>query len=179
VAVEIIPYTKKLNKVFTAKSQFNQNQEKVVYIDSLPTKPEIVTISILDTNGFVNELNTDYNKNVYRIINDLEDLSLVSSIAINLSTADIAKIRAADAFYLTNSLEKKYTIALFKQGKKTESIELSSGTIVGYKLSKFCWSENGKGKWYIADIVANNASCKGKTATKIKNKKREESLFKV
>ncbi len=106
-------------------------------------------------------------------------MEIVSSIAVNLSTTDIAKIRLADSYYLTNVLDKKYTLTLFKQGKKVESIDLTSGTILGYRLSKFCWAETARGKWYIADMVANNSSCKGTTSTKAKNKKKEENLFKM
>ena len=179
VAIEIVPYNEKLNKIYVSKAKFNQNQAKVVYTDSLLTKPEIVTVQIVDVTGFVNELNADYNNEVFRAINDLQSLEIVSGIAINLSAADIAKIRIADTYYLTNMLDKKYTLILYKQGKKTESIDLTLGTIVGYRLSKFCWAETTQGKWYIADMVTINSSCKGTTSTKVKNKKKEDNLFKM
>lgn len=179
VAVEVIPYNKKLNKIYTNKAKFNQNQAKVIYSDSLPTKPEIVTIQILDVTGFVNELNADYNEEVFRVMKDLQNLEIVSSIAVNLSSTDIAKIRLADAYYLTNVLDKKYTLTLLKQGKKVESIDLTLGTILGYRLSKLCWAETTRGKWYIADMITTNSSCKGTTSTKAKNKKKEENLFKM
>jgi hypothetical protein len=179
IAVEIVPFNKRLNKIYIAKSKFDQNQAKVAYVDSLDTKPEIVTIQLLDVLGFVNELNAANNKNVFKIIDDLENSKVVTGIAVSFSKEDIAKIRQSDSYYLSNNQEKKYTISLYKQGKKTENMELNPESIVAYKLGTFCWAEDNRNHWYIADIIGDNSSCNGKTSSKVKEKRKEESLFKM
>jgi hypothetical protein len=179
VALELVPYNKKLNKVYTAKVKYNQNLPKVVYVDSVSLKPEIATIELLDVTGFVSELNAEYNLPVFKIIDNLEDVAVVTAVAVNFSVEDIAKIKQADSYYLSNTQENKYTISLYKQAKKTDNIEINPAAIMGYRLGKFCWSETNRNKWYIADIVNNNSLCRGKTTSEIKQKRKEESLFKM
>jgi hypothetical protein len=179
VAVELIPFNKRLNKIYVAKAKFNQNQSKVTYIDSLPSKPELVTIRLLDVTGFVKELNADYNNDVFRLLNDTQNSKVISSVAISLPTEDIAKIRRADSYYLTNSQDTKYILSLYKLGKKTETIDLNSGTVVSYRLSSFCWAATERGKWYIADMTEGTSRCKGNTESRINEKKKSKNLYRM
>ena len=168
---------KKLNDFYKAKEKFNQNQSKVAYIDSLPTKPELITIKLLDVAGFVNELNAAYNATVFRLLFDTQNSEIVSSVAVSLSPEEIAKIRQSDTYYLTNSQDNKYTISLYKSEKKTDAMAINPESIVAYQLSKLCWAISEKGQWYIADMIQGANSCKGKTKSKIKEKKKIKSLF--
>lgn len=129
VSVEPIPFNKRLNKFYTAKAKYDQSQSTINYVDSLPSKPELVTIRLLDVAGFVKELNADYNTDVFRLLEDTQTSEIISSIAVYLSTEDIAKIRLADSYYLTNSQDAKYTLSLYKQGKKIETIDLNAGRV--------------------------------------------------
>lgn len=176
ITIGIVPFNRKLNKVYKSKARYNQNQTKVAYIDSLPKKPELVTLKILDINGLVGELNASYNADVFRLLRDTENSEIITSIAVNLSTDEIAKIRQADVYYLINSLDKKYTIALYKTGKKTDTIDISTESIVGYQSSKFCWASNQQRQWYIADITEGKNSCKGNTKA-VPEDKKGKSLF--
>lgn len=177
VAIEILPFTKRLNKLYLSKEKYNQNLSKVTYIDSLPSKPEFVTIQLLDVTGFVNELNADYNTAVYRLLKDTPSSKVVSSVAISVSNADIAKIKQADTYYLTNSQEKKYTLSLYKSGKKIETIHLNPETIIAYQLSTFCYATTERGKWYIADMTEGSNNCKGNTKSKINERTKSKSLY--
>lgn len=179
VEVELIPFNQKLNKIYITKAKFNQNQSKVIYIDSLPSKPELVTIRLLDVTGFVRELNGDYNNDVFRLLNDTQKSKIISSIAVSLPTEDIAKIRMADSYYLTNSQDSKYSLSLYKLGKKIETIDLNSGTVVAYRLSRFCWGVTERGKWYIADMTEGTSRCKGNTESRINEKKKSKSLYRM
>jgi hypothetical protein len=177
VAIEILPFTKRLNKLYLSKEKYNQNLSKLIYIDSLPYKPEFVTIQLLDVTGFVNELNANYNTSVLRLLKDTPNSKVVSAVAISVSNEDIAKLRQADTYYLTNSLEKKYTLSLYKSGKKIETIHLHPETIIAYQLSTFCWASTERGKWYVADIIEGSNNCKGNTTSKISEKKKSKSLY--
>jgi Mg/Co/Ni transporter MgtE len=84
VSVELIPFNKRLNKFYNAKAKYDQNQSEVMHIHSLPSKPELVTIRLLDVAGFVKELNSDYNTAVFRLLEDTQTSEIISSIAVYL-----------------------------------------------------------------------------------------------
>lgn len=177
VEIGVVPYNKKLNKIYKSKAKYNQNQTKVAFIDSLPIKPELVTIKILDITGLVQEINSEYNAPILKLLTEAQNLKIISSLAVSLPTDEIAKIRQSDAYYLTNNQYKKYTIALYKSGKKTDIIDINPGTIVAYQVSSFCWTKSIKGHWNVADIVNENNSCTGITKRNINEKKENKALF--
>lgn len=177
VAIEVVPFNKKLNKIYTAKAKFNQNQSKINYVDSLPTKPELVTLRLQDVTRIVEELNAPHNASVFRLLVDTQKYKMVSAVAVSLNAEELSKIRQADTYYLTNSQENKYDINLYKLGKKTSTIAINSESVLGYQLSSFCWGISDKGNWYIADMIQGSSNCKGKTYSKIKKKKKAKQLF--
>ncbi|WP_348800599.1 hypothetical protein [Flavobacterium adhaerens] len=179
VAIEIVPFNRKMYKIYSAKAKYNQDQQKVAYEDSLPKNPELATIKLLDVVQFVNELNADYNKDVFQFVANTQDSEVVTNLVYCFSPEEIDKIKQADTFYLTNYQDSKYAIDLYKLGKKTETLFVNSLNIVAYRLSSFCWSATDRGKWYIADILEGGDDCKGKTKSKIEDKKKSKtkSLF--
>ena len=86
-----MPFTKKANKIYQSKEKFNQKQSKINYVDSLPVKPEMVSIKISDIASLVDDLNSSANtkelnfiknaKGVRRVIGDhmeeIDDIELV------------------------------------------------------------------------------------------------------
>lgn len=177
--VNIVPFTKQIAKKYSEKSKFQQSLRKLHYVDSLPVKPELVTIEIADKLGYINELNAEHNGSFLTLLQNSQKISMVSSIALYLNNEDLNKIKQADSYYLINNLEKKYTIALYKQGKKTDTIEMIPNEIIGYQTNVFCWSQTKSGRWYIADMTSKANVCKGKTFSKIKEDKKEDNLFKM
>lgn len=177
--IQILPFTDKLNKAYLQKLEVNQAQEKINYVDSIPVKPEFVTVTILDLSGYANEINSTYNKNILTYLEDTKEAVMVTRIALTLSNEDIAKIRQADTYYLVNEQHRKFTVDLYKQGKKTDTIDLTSGVLLAYKLGRFCWAENDRHKWYVGDIVEDGHGCRGLTKYEVKQKKAETNLFKM
>jgi len=179
VDVRIVPFTKKINKVFQEKKLTNQNLAAVNYIDSLPVKPELVTLSILDSNGFCSELNSSDNQSVNKFVRNTKKAKVISSVALLLSEENIQKLKNADAFYLYNKQHKKYSLLLYKEGKQIDVIDMYAAPVLGYQLSKFCWVEEKTGKWQIADLVKDGESCQGNTVKYITEKKETKNLFKM
>lgn len=177
VTIEVVPYTKRLNRIYQTKAKYNQKQSLIHYVDSLPVKPEVVTIQLQDVTGMVNEINAPQNATVFRLLKDVPNYKMVYGIAVALSETEISKIREADSYYLTNSQDNKYEVALYKQGKKLSIISIHPTTILGYQTSSFCWGMTPKGDWYIADMKEGISACKGKTYSKIKKKKKSKALF--
>ena len=179
VEVNVIPFDKKLNKAYLKNEKFNQHQAKIKYVDSLETKPELVSITILDITGFINEINSDKNKEIISFLKSTKKSKIVTSIVTTLPSESLSKIKQADSYYLINSQDNKYTLALFKANKKTDIIDLQSGVVTGFQLSRCCWAMNDKGHWYLADFVGENAACKGSTESKVKVKKTSKSLYRM
>lgn len=177
IAIEVVPFNKKLHKIYKTKAKYNQDQSQVTYVDSLPKKPELVTIRILDVMKLVGEINGEHNKELVRFLTDSQKSQIVTSLAYCFSQEDIIKIKQADAFYLTNYQESKYAISLYKLGKKTETLFVNTLNVLSYRLSKFCWGANERGQWYVSDIVDTKTRCKGKTKKRISEKERQDNLF--
>lgn len=179
VAIEIVPFNRKMYKIYSAKAKYNQDQLKVAYVDSLPKKPELATIKLLDVVQFVNELNADYNKDVFKFMSNTQNSEVVTNLVFCFSPEEINKIKQADAFYLTNYQDSKYGISLYKLGKKTDTLFLNSLNVVAYRLSTFCWETKDRGQWYIADMIEGEGGCKGSTKSKIEETKKSKtkSLF--
>jgi hypothetical protein len=178
VDVKLIPFTKAANKIYLQKSKYNQSQTKIKYIDSLSIKPELVKITILDLTGYMKELNSEYNSEVITFLKNTQKSKIVTSIVTTLSTDSYSKIMDADAYYIVNNQDKKYTLALYKLNKKTETIDLNSSVIIAYQLSRCCWAIN-KGRWNLSDIEEDCKTCNGNTFSKIKVKEESKSLFKM
>jgi len=177
VNVSVVPFSKRSNKVYLSKTKNNQNLAKINYVDSIPVKPELVTISILDINGYCREINSPENTKINRLIKETKKAKVISSIAIVLKEDDLQKIKNADEFYLINKKDQKYSLGLFKQGKQTDVLEISTAPVLGYEEGRFCWSEIKPGKWEVIDLIAICESCKGNTVKKVSNKKKTKSLF--
>ena len=175
--VEVIPFTKKLHKIYTNKYKFDQNLPKVSFIDSIPEKPEIVLLRIMDVVGLIGELNSNYNSDILTLMRDTENIEMISSIVVSLPKLEIEKIKQSDAVYLVNKDDRKLTLALYKDGKPTSSVNINGGKNIGYRISKFCWASTDRGKWYIADITE-NATCHGNSSESIGKKAKLKSLSK-
>jgi len=178
LGIQVLPFNKDINKIYLSKVKANPSEIKVSYVDSLPQKPEFVTISIMDVNALAGELNAPHNKNIFTYLKDTRKAVVVTSLAVVLADSELVKLKHADAYYLVQDQEKKFNIALYSQGKKTEVIDISKGLALAYTISKFCWSVNDKEQPYIGDIVSDDKACKGRTTERIKEKE-ETSLFKM
>lgn len=176
--VDVVPFSKTANKAYKSKFKFNQNLTQINYVDSLSVKPEMVMITIADKTTLIEELNDEKNKSINEYLKNNPKTSIVNSVLVISSKQDIDKFKQADTFYLVQSTTAKYGVALYKNGKKTEVIDLQDYSIVGYELYNFCWRVNERGIWFIGDIVKGN-SCSGKLEKKITEKKKQKNLFKM
>lgn len=179
LTIEIVPFNKKLSRFYDAKLKYDQSRPEVAYVDSLPVKPELVTVRFLDVAGFVKEINSEYNKEVLGLLSNTANAQVVSGVAISLSNENLAKLRLADGYYLANDFDQKYSISMYKEGKLVESFGIRPEWIVAYQLSSFCWAVDDRGKPYIADLVADKGDCKGSTKNVFSEKEKSNNLFKM
>ncbi|RDI06671.1 hypothetical protein [Flavobacterium sp. AG291] len=176
--VQLLPFNKAVNKIYTAKNKVNQLPNKINYIDSLPDKPRFVTVTFLDYAGIIDELNAPHNKKVVNYLKDISKASIITSVALVLPNDQLSKMEQADSYYLINEDKTKYGILLYKDGKKIDTVDLQFSTVLAYTTGKFCWAINERHNWYIGDIVNEGTSCPGDTYSKIKEKE-EVNLFKL
>ncbi|RYJ42042.1 hypothetical protein [Flavobacterium beibuense] len=176
--VKTLPFNKDINDIYLSKVNTRQEEPKIKYVDSLPNKPVYVSLSILDVHSYVKELNSEYNKETVTLLKNTAHASVINGLAILLPEESLNKLKEADAYYLINNLDNKYSVALYKNGNRLDIIDLKQGTTLAYNLGKFCWTENDRHQWYIGDIVNDNTNCLGNTSEKIK-KKEDVNLFKM
>jgi hypothetical protein len=178
VDVKFVPFKKKTFKIYNQKLSPDQ-QPQVQFMDSLKIKPTFVTIDILDISGYINEVNSPTNKEAVNYLKNSNKTKIVTSISVMLSIENSAKIKQADAYYLTNSQDNKYQITLYKSNKKVEVLDIASNTIFAYELSKCCWVLDDKANWTLADIIKENTSCTGNTSQKVTKNQETKNLFKM
>lgn len=176
--VKILPLNKKLTGIYADKASTDQTLPPLIYNDSLALKPEYVVITLYDTNSYTGELNSTKNSEVYTLIKDTQEISIVSAVAVVFPGPILEQLREADTYYLMCSADQKYTLSLYNQGKQSARIDIGSATTLAYFLSKPCWAENERDQWYIADLVPSSHSCLGLSKEKIKEKE-ENNLFKM
>lgn len=175
---EVLPYTKALNKIYVSKKEFYQNQSKSTYADSLEVKPEVLHISIADKVALVTAINSQNNIFLREFIQTTEKASIITDFVLNANKLTLEKIKQADSYYLVQTNDAKYEIALYLNNKKSETLTISSKDVLAYQTNDFCWMENAKGKWIIGDLVDEGTSCNGKTYKKVQHKK-EKSLYRM
>jgi hypothetical protein len=157
--VALYPFNKTLNKIYLKKLKNRQLPAQFEYVDSLPNKPELVSIKVLDLSGYIAEINSDANRADANYLSRTKDAKIVTGIATTLSPENLQKIREADAYYLVNEQDNKYSIALYKTDKKVGVIDLKSVDIMAYELSRCCWALNKQNKWYLSSIIDDSNSC--------------------
>ena len=179
--VKVLPLNKKVLKVLSKSYSTTPLLKKKKDSIALPlnTAQSIIVISVLDVTAYLEQLNASQNEQTVTYLKNTKRAKLVNSVAIVVNDDLKHKIKQADTYYLLNSQDHKYVLALYKEGKKLENAELFSESVLGYKLSKFCWASTTKNKWFVADFVPECSSCKGKTYRKIKKDKKNKSLFKM
>lgn len=177
--VEILPYTKKLNKVYIAKEKHNQALLSSKYIDSLKIKPDVLCISIADKSLLVSLLNNQNNKELRDYIQRTQkQVSIITSFVLSVDKATIEKVKQADSYYLEQVNDSKYEVALFINNKKKETIHIPFQNVIAYQTNNFCWVENTKGNWLIGYLVEGDSTCDGDSYKKIQPTK-EKSLYKM
>lgn len=175
--VKFHPFNKQVYKSYKEKS--SGSSLKINYSDSLAVKPEFITINILDREGLVSEYNNDYNSKISSHLQKTGKEIVITGIAIALPSSEMAKVKQADAYYLINPIDSKYAIQLYKDGKKTDTVDLNTGIVLSYYLESFCWSSDKRGKWYIAGLVEKGKNCEGNTLNKIKEKNHTANIYKL
>ena len=176
--VKFVSFDKKSYKAYNQKLSPDQ-QPQVQFVDSLKTKPTFITIDIFDISGYIDELNSPTNKEAVNYLKNSSKTKIITSVSVLLSAENSAKIKQADAYYLTNSQDNKYQITLYKSNKKVDIVDLTSNTIFAYELSKCCWTLNDKLNWTITDILKEDTSCTGNSFQKVKQKQQTKNLFKM
>ncbi|MHA7057058.1 hypothetical protein ACWGOQ_0007555 [Aquimarina sp. M1] len=155
----------------------NDNQ-KIVYIDSLETKPEFLKIELIDWVTIIAELQQEYNQQTIAYLKRQADAEIISSVSIAVSQQTITDIQKAEAVFLVNENYKQYGLALVKDGKTYKTIDFADTTIFGYRLSYFCWGENDKRRAALFDIVDENDNCPKHTYKNAEKAKEKINYFK-
>ncbi|QKX04091.1 hypothetical protein HN014_03930 [Aquimarina sp. TRL1] len=189
--ISTIPEYKKLIRANSTSVDFNKttfntylkadrnNSQEIKYVDSLESKPQFLTLEILDRVGTIAELQQDYNTQTFTYLKSHKEAAIVTSVSLALPKALIQEINNAEAIFLSNHSYKQYQISLVKEGKLYKTIDFAEATIFAYELSFFCWGENDKKQINMVGIIDEKASCSKNTYQDAEKAKGKMNYFKL
>lgn len=173
----MLPFNKSTNKAYLVAAASQGEKNIVNYIDSLPVKPNYLTLNVIDKVTFLNELNSDYNNAEVHYLKTMDNAKLVTTVSLVFDTQTMIEISKADEIYISNKKLKKYQLELYKNKQFLKEIELTTATVFAYKLSAFCWGKNSKNKTAILNIIDANSKCIKPTYSDFQ-KSKEKNIFK-
>lgn len=146
--------------------------------DSLTRKKKdsiLVKLKVVDELSLVQQINK--NKELLNYLKRTNDNTVVTEVTINYPNVILSKLKNADELYLVQNKEKTLSIQLRKNNKILDPIEFSSGKIVNYKVSNFCWGSSSKyGKVKIISLTGNNTRCNADTYNSPKRAERKTKV---
>ncbi|WP_062053717.1 hypothetical protein [Aquimarina longa] len=177
VGSSTVDFTKDTFKTYLKRSK--GNEQKINYVDSIETKPQFITLELLDRVITITELEEEYNAQAITYLKNQKEAAIVTSVSIALSKELIQEIDVAEALFLNTSGYKQYQLSLIKKGKPYKSIDFSETTIFAYTLSFFCWGENDRKQIVLADIIDEKSSCPRNTYRDVEKAKAKMNYFKL
>lgn len=185
-----VPELDKKIRVKVVKNTFNkrkfnaylkaspENRMQLQYVDSLPDKPEYVSLQLIDNVTHVEELNKD--KSLVDYLKPRTDAFMVTSVAAALQGIQLQSVATAESVFLVYDKElKKYYLEVNKRDKTTASIRMEDMEVFSYGLSFFCWAEDQRRRVVIGDIIEEHHSCPGDTEKKASEVKKKVNYFKL
>ncbi len=177
VGVNTTTFNLNTYKAYTQHSK--NNKQGVTYVDSLKTKPSFLQLEITDRVTLLSELKKEENQATLVYLKNQENTGMVTGVSIALPESLIIEISNAEAVFLINEKYKQYQLSLVRDGKLYKTIDFSSATVFGYRLSHFCWGISGKRKVVLSDIIDEKASCPNNTYKNAEKAKEKMDYFKL
>ncbi|MEW7280942.1 hypothetical protein ABW636_20305 [Aquimarina sp. 2201CG1-2-11] len=186
-----IPSYKKNILVNVRSNDFNQNtfnsylkvsKENLLglnYVDSLESKPQFITVDVLDRVAIIAELEATYNSQTLAYLKGQKKAAIVTSVSLTLEAQLIEEIKNAEAVFLSNAPYKQYQLSLVNKGKTYKTIDFSKAHIFAYELSFFCWGENSRKQIALAGIIDKKTSCPKSTYRSAEKATEKMNYFKL
>ncbi len=163
VTAKVLPFNKATFKAYSKAAKLQGKKSTFKYVDSLPNKPMYVILKITDNVTLLEELNNEHNTTVFNYLKTVPNAQAITTISMVFDTNILNEISQAEELYLSNEKYKKYDLELYKNGKLHKTIELTTGTTFTYKLSSFCWGENGRHQPILVDVIDEHSNCNNNT----------------
>ena len=166
----------------TYKAYMKNNKENsagITYVDSLPSKPSFLKISLLDQVTIISELQKEYNQETLTYIRHQPNAEMITSLSVAASAQLITDIKNAEAVFLINDQKKQYALSLVKEGKVYKTVDFAELSIFAYRLSSFCWGEGKRRKIKLFDLVDEASSCPKNTYKSVIKAEEKMSYFKL
>ncbi|MBC9794705.1 hypothetical protein [Sinomicrobium weinanense] len=166
---------KKFNAYLKASPE---NRMQLQYIDSLPDKPEYISLQLIDNVTHVEELNKD--KNLVDYLKSQTDAYMVTSVAAVLQGMQLQSVTMAESVFLVYDKDlKKYALEINNRDRTTSRIRMEDMEVFAYGLSFFCWGENKRHRVVIRNIIEENHPCPEDTRKRASKVKKKVNYFKL
>lgn len=178
VTAMVLPFNKTTFKAYVKAATLQGKKSTVKYVDSLPNKPTYVVVKIADNVTLLEELNSEHNVTVFNYLKTVPDANVITAISMVFNQDILNEISQAEELYLSNVKYKKYDLELYKNGKLHKTIELTTGTTFTYKLSSFCWGENGRHQPILVDVIDEHSNCNNNTFSNYQKVEKKKQAIK-
>lgn len=162
VSFSTYKFNKNTYKEYLKAIKGKDQEQKLIFNDSIPNIPFYTTINITDKVSVVSAINNN-NLAIFNYLKNSPKSKLVTGIKVTSKTSFLNQIQQSDAIYLITDKHKKQKLLLFKNEKEIGELDLSNETIFGYQLSSFCWKTTKRRKIKVATIVNEGQNCSNKT----------------
>lgn len=173
----LIPFGKSAYKNFSKAKKVQASNVKVNYVDSLPQKPNYVTLQIADKVEVLKALNSKKNAAIKSFMTNKPDSELIIELSVVFNNINLKKLMAAESIFLVETSYKTYALELYSRGKKQGLISIGEGVVFGYDKAHPCWQEDDHHQLKIVDLV--EGSCSKDTYRYSKRAKKRINYFKL
>ncbi|MFA5297535.1 MAG: hypothetical protein WC389_04930 [Lutibacter sp.] len=163
VTAMVLPFNRAAFKAYIKAANLQGKRNVVKYVDSLSNKPMYVALKITDNVTLLEELNGGHNVTIFNYLKTVPNANMISEISMVFDASILSEIDQAEELYLSNVKYKKYDLELYRNGSLHNTIELTKGITFAYKLSSFCWGENGRHQPILVDIIDEHLNCNNNT----------------
>ena len=165
---------------FTVYTQAAQQQNKPIiftYIDTVENKPGYAQLQLIDKVKLIEQLNAEHNKSTNTFLQNSNDNSLVTRLAVYFNASDLNNLSIAEEVYLVNKKPQKYSLELVANGKAFAMLDVNKAVPFAYTTGNFCWKKE-QGQITIANIIEDRETCARDTYEDVARLNKKVNYFK-
>ncbi|WP_298535912.1 hypothetical protein [uncultured Algibacter sp.] len=179
LVVEVVPFSQQTYKSFLNASAVQFNDIRINYVDSLESKPEFVTLKLIDKIAVLKALNTKENKSVKDYLSLNPSANIVTSVSLAFNEEQLKALKMAESVFLIEHTPKTYALELYSLKNEKQIISFNQGVAFAFKKQNCCWQEDKAHHINIVDFVQTNKNCPNKTYRKAKKAKTKVNIYKL
>lgn len=171
-------FTNKTHKDFKNAKASQASELKMVYNDSLESKPRYLSFRMADILSLIALLNSRENDHIKSYLETNELAGIITSVSMVYQETIVEEFLKAESVFLVQSGDASYHFQLHQRNKAIKTISFKDGVTMDYKLSKPCWKSVRQNTVEIVDLKRSGDKCSFGTYKAPRYIKKETDYFK-